>query len=283
MMKGPRKLGTPTNVTVEYENSNVQPIHIFVKGMETFSPANRLDPDSDRTATIPFTNGQIVEFHAGRNGEVLAVSSVKLSPRNGYLNEVYDEDGVFSIGTAPAAPDGEILSFKNFLALLGGTVKDADGEDLDPPFLNPGNVRMQAGQGADIGPINTTTPVPNMSLDWLDKDVNRPINRSQGYLVRWSGGDPGREHVGIFGQSFLEGATGNFLTTGFICTAPVSANQFMIPADVLMRLAPTQQGGFSQLYVGTIPLNNAGRFSATGLESGHFGYTKSIIRSVTYQ
>jgi hypothetical protein len=93
------------------------------------------------------------------------------------------------------------------------------------------------------------------------------IDRSQSLSITWTGGDP-QGIVSISGSSNI--ATSTEITTAqFNCSAPVAAQQFTIPASVLLALPPlpiSTNGGFSPIL--QVSGQNNFLFSAPGLDGG---------------
>jgi uncharacterized protein (TIGR03437 family) len=287
----PAAIVPPTSVQITFQNKGSDATHIFVALAESFGPSNKLAINGTRMVTSPYVAGLTITFNGGRNGTVLATGSVKLDGSFSKVLVVFDETSTLKITTSGGTSSG-IAMFQTTLSsgyykLLGAELKniqlDPDAK-IDPLFLNNGAVTAITQRTSDIGPINTSTLIPTNPVDWTDKDTASNIVRSQGYLVRWSGGNSLREHVAIYGHSAGTAATTD-LTPGvaFVCTAPVDARQFTIPANILQQLPASKASLAGILSIGTSPLSSADNFTAEGIESGKFTFTQTVVRSVTYQ
>jgi uncharacterized protein (TIGR03437 family) len=130
------------------------------------------------------------------------------------------------------------------------------------------------GSGATaVGASTATVTLPNPLLNWTNQSVGATVTRAQGVLVTWTGGEPG-SFVFISGSSSSSttGANGNF-----VCYAPQSALQFMVPSYVTETL-PSGTGT-----LGLENITSYTRFTATGIDYGTaFGFTGVSINS-TYQ
>ncbi len=247
--------------------------------------------NATRTLTVAYVKGITITFNAGRNGNVMATGSVTTAPTFSKVTVTFDESATLKIATSGGSTSG-VAMFQTTLStgyykMLGADLKnvqlDPDAK-VDPLFLNNGGVTLTTPRTADVGPINTTVLIPANPVDWPDKDTVGNITRSQGYTIRWTGGDASREHVAIYGHS-AGTAVSDELTPGvaFVCTAPVDAKQFAIPANILMQLPASKTTKAGIMSIGTSPLNNADNFTAEGIESGKFTFTQTVVRSVTYQ
>jgi hypothetical protein len=98
------------------------------------------------------------------------------------------------------------------------------------------------------------------------------IDRSQGFEVTWSGGNP-NSFVYISGDVTVKG--GN--SVGFICSENVAAGKFKVPAYITSAL-PSGAGGVVLQNIFWIPLN------ASGLDAGSVGGSISAPSvSVTFK
>jgi uncharacterized protein (TIGR03437 family) len=149
-----------------------------------------------------------------------------------------------------------------------------------PPIVPPtgGMFAFSNGSGGpDVGAFKAsfseslTTP-----LLWTNSSAITAIDRAKGQLITWTGGIPG-SYVSIFGYSSIYEAVpvaaGQLAyNVRFICSAPLSAGQFTVPAAVLQSLPPTgtalgnlPPSGNGYLYVASGSIQ---RFSAPGLDLG---------------
>jgi hypothetical protein len=154
--------------------------------------------------------------------------------------------------------------------------------DGDP--ITPGDYTVDNGNASPaVGQFKAAITLPP-PLTWTNKNGLTSLDRTQDLTVTWSGGLADKEFVLIVGLS------ANQATAGFLCTEKVSAGQFTVPAWVLSNLpasATFTQGNQSipagLLGVGTAPLTNVGRFTATGLDFGVLTYEQATVNLVSYQ
>jgi uncharacterized protein (TIGR03437 family) len=130
--------------------------------------------------------------------------------------------------------------------------------------------------GPDVGAFTASmSEALSPPLVWTNRSAITAINRAQGQLITWSGGAPG-SYVSVFGYSSVYEPTPlangpRLFNTYFVCSAPLSAGQFMVPAAVLNGLPATgvaQVAGLpptpnGYLYVVS---GNVQQFSAPGLD-----------------
>ncbi len=125
--------------------------------------------------------------------------------------------------------------------------------------------------GKDVGASTATVNLPNPLLSWTNESTVSPVTRSAGAQITWTGGAPGT-FVYIAGSSSSGGVTGSF-----ICFAPQSALQFVVPSYVL----DTLPGGTGSMTVENI--TSYTRFTAPNLNYGTgFGFT-GFSTNATYQ
>jgi uncharacterized protein (TIGR03437 family) len=164
----------------------------------------------------------------------------------------------------------------------GGTL-DATGTN-SPPFIpsSGGLFTIDNGSGGpDVGPFTTQINVPP-PLVWSNMNSITSIDRSQGLIITWTGGDPGGI-VSIIGSSTITTPT-QVVAVQLNCTAPVAAQQFTIPASVLLALPPqplpTGSGFSPSLQVSG---QNNFLFSAPGLDGGVINAAAENNLTVPYQ
>ncbi len=162
----------------------------------------------------------------------------------------------------------------------GGYYNYGGASGMAPAIVPPGGGTFtfnNGSGGSDVGVFTATLSESlTIPLVWTNASAIAAVNRSQGQLVTWSGGMPG-SFVSILGYTYMNQATGiansPSLNTYFICSAPLSAGQFTVPAAVLENLAPTgtspvlfpDPSGNGYLYV----VNEISQsFSAPGLDFG---------------
>jgi uncharacterized protein (TIGR03437 family) len=172
---------------------------------------------------------------------------------------------------------------KTLTAQSTGSYYASLGGGTSPLYLSPGNYTVTGPGGKDVGPINTSISVP-AALNWTNASSVSTVNRANGQLITWSGGDPAGSVV-ILGFSSTNVASSS-ATAGFECIAPTSAGQFTIPSVVLLSLPPTPAGGITSGafgYLGVSALSAQKNFTATGLDLGYLSASSSTAQTVTYQ
>jgi uncharacterized protein (TIGR03437 family) len=131
-----------------------------------------------------------------------------------------------------------------------------------------GTFTFKGTGGADVGPFTTGVSLPN-PLTWTNAGSDGTITRSNGVTVTWTGGSSGT-FVEITGYSSAAG-----FSSSFLCTAPVSAGTFTVPAPVLLAMPAGS---------GNLDLSNYANyqtFTATGLDFGFSsGYVSDSINAV---
>ena len=142
------------------------------------------------------------------------------------------------------------------LAPQGG-LRGAFFANLTTGFIpsSGGTFTFRGTGGTDVGSFTSVLTLTNPLLSWTNQSAAATIDRSRGLLVTWSGGNAG-SFVFITGTSIVPGTT-NF--AGYTCVAPVEAQQFTVPAYILLALPVGNGGTQVQNYV-TAPL------VATGLD-----------------
>jgi len=98
------------------------------------------------------------------------------------------------------------------------------------------------------------------------------ISRAQDLTITWAGGNPDAEYVQITGYSTLPGGGAG---AGFVCSAPVSAGSFRIPALVLGALP----AGTGKLQVGVVGHKRVNQ-PASNLNALYLSYTVAESRSI---
>jgi len=161
---------------------------------------------------------------------------------------------------------------------LGGTGSNA------PPFIpsTGGLFTIDNGSGgSDVGPFTTQINVPP-PLVWSNMNSIASIDRSQPLMITWTAGDP-NGIVSIIGSSNI--STPTLVTiVQFNCTAPVAAQQFTIPASMLLALPPLPiptNGGFAPSL--QVSGQNNFLFSAPGLDGGLINASSVYNLTAPYQ
>jgi uncharacterized protein (TIGR03437 family) len=143
-----------------------------------------------------------------------------------------------------------------------------------------------ANGGPDVGPFTTSLTLAT-PLTWTNMNSITTVIRSQGVTVTWTGGDP-NSYVQIYGMAF-SGLSSDSVGGFFICTAPVSAGTFKVPASVLLTLPATGSqvsGGVTIPIPGTLAVGNYSnpkQFTATGLDYGFVSFYNMNTVEPAYQ
>lgn len=154
--------------------------------------------------------------------------------------------------------------------------------------LATGTYMISGSGGADVGAFNTTLNLA-APLTWTNKTqitttttgLTGTVNRSGSPVttLTWSGGDPNAFAV-IAGFS-TEGTGSNSLGGFFLCIAPISAQQFTVPASAMLALPPTPTDGIGVLMLGSTTTPQT--FTANGLDFGFAAASALSGTSVVYQ
>ena len=148
------------------------------------------------------------------------------------------------------------------------------------PFATGGAYTFAGPGGADVGIFNANLNV-SPALTWTNAAQITTVHESAGQLITWTGGDPSGT-VQIAGSS-ISGLEQPIVGASFLCTAPNSAKQFMIPGAVLLNLPPSPSD--SPFPIGSMTVSAAGafqNFTAPGLDIGFAFATDGSGQSVNY-
>jgi uncharacterized protein (TIGR03437 family) len=167
---------------------------------------------------------------------------------------------------------------------LGGGMPGLTDQML-PDYLVPGDYTLDNGSGGDDVKAFTAKLTIPQPIQWTNQSSFTNVKRSVDQTVTWTGGDSTKEFVFISGLGANQSAN---ISVSFVCTEKVAKGQFTIPASILSRLpATTPWTGvgvpLGNLTVGTMPTAQAGRFTASGLDFGYFGYMLQVYQTATYQ
>ncbi len=150
-----------------------------------------------------------------------------------------------------------------------------------PAFLEPGTFTITGPGGANVGAFQTTLTVPAV-FKWTNMDSVVNVNRAQGQLVTWTGGDP-TGTVMILGTA-SSGSAADSVGATFNCSAKASDGQFTIPPAVLLSLpvsAVVQGVPTGSMILATA--TNAKNFTASGLDIGVALATVEAVKTLNYQ
>lgn len=135
-----------------------------------------------------------------------------------------------------------------------------------------GTFTFTGSGGADVGSFTSTVTFSNPIFNWTNQSAAATVDRTQGLLLTWTGGNPGTSVV-ISGTST---STASGVIAGFGCRVAAEAGQFTVPSYILQGL-PAGNGG--------VDLQNDvfSTFSATGLDTTSAGGTISYNRPSTFR
>jgi uncharacterized protein (TIGR03437 family) len=157
------------------------------------------------------------------------------------------------------------------------------------PYELPSGTATFAGSGGVVvGPFSVSLPIVSENLKWTNESSISSITRSNGVQITWSGSDPNGT-VQITGFSIGGSSQSNAAGAGFTCTVPGSANQFTVPASVLLALPASANlnGSILSVATGSLGISSSSArvsFTATGLDLGTAQTQTSFANStVTYQ
>jgi len=160
----------------------------------------------------------------------------------------------------------QLLASASYSAQFGG----GSGANAQPLYLNAGAYTASgpggSEVGAEVGPFSQNFTIPQ-PLTWTNQGNITTVDRFASLEVTWTGGDP---------NSTVQ-ITGNFAT--FICNANTSNQHFIIPAFVLLSLAPSSGTSTSDL---TLSTTSTTAFTASGISSGTINSVVTIAKNVTY-
>jgi uncharacterized protein (TIGR03437 family) len=148
------------------------------------------------------------------------------------------------------------------------------------PFATGGAYTFAGPGGKDVGIFNAHVNV-SPGLTWTNAVQITTVHEGAGQLITWTGGDPNGT-VQITGFS-MSGLQPPIVGAMFICTAPVSAKQFMIPSPVLLTLPPSPSD--SPFPIGSLSVSAQSafqKFTAPGLDLGFAFATDGSSQSVNY-
>jgi uncharacterized protein (TIGR03437 family) len=137
--------------------------------------------------------------------------------------------------------------------------------------------------GKDVGAFSVQVNFPLNPLVWTNMPKNPnvlSVDRSNGYTVTWTGGDPDG-YVLISGRGF----TYQSALVDFACVAKATDGTFTVPSNILLAL-PTTQTRFDMLasWLRVLGISGPVQFTASGLDLGlAMAVTDSVYFGVMYQ
>jgi uncharacterized protein (TIGR03437 family) len=133
-----------------------------------------------------------------------------------------------------------------------------------------GTFAFHGAAGAQVGAFDTSVVFPNPLLNWTNQDADAGVAQGKALNATWTGGAP--NSVVYIGGNSSATVGGETVNGSFLCLAPVSAQQFTVPAYVLAALPL----GSGNLYMENITKYQS--FAASGLDAGYaFGGVQYTI------
>ncbi len=200
----------------------------------------------------------------GRGGNV-SLGGCSTAPVTGGINTVtltgLDAGSITFTGpSGPAVPLPLELGMTGLygLSLAAGGIPSSGG-----------TFTFSGSGGADVGSFTSTVTLSNPTFKWTNQSAVTTVDRTQGLLVTWTGGNPGT-YVDIGGTSTSTSGA----IAGFGCRAAVEAGQFTVPSYILMGL-PAGSGGVN------LQSDVFSTFSAAGLDNTNVSGTISFSQAAT--
>jgi len=135
-----------------------------------------------------------------------------------------------------------------------------------------GSFTFMGSGGTDVGVFTSTVTLSNPILNWTNQSAAVTVDRTQGLLVTWTGGNPGTT-LAISGTST---STASGVIAGFGCRVAAEKGQFTVPAYILQGL-PAGSGGVN------VQNDVISAFSATGLDTTTAVGTISFSQAATFK
>ena len=133
-----------------------------------------------------------------------------------------------------------------------------------------GTFAFHGAGGTQVGAFDASVVFPNPLLNWTSQSANATAAQGSGLNATWTGG--ASNSVVYIGGSSSATVGGETVNGSFLCLAPVSAQQFTVPAYVLAALPL----GSGNLYMENITKYQS--FAASGLDAGYaFGGVQYTI------
>jgi uncharacterized protein (TIGR03437 family) len=197
----------------------------------------------------------------------------------------------FSPGQVDAGPALTVQGFGRTVSvsnLGGGTYFNILNASDGSRYLWGGlNYSVTGPGGSVIGSFSVADKLNSTAALIASPGSGQSVSLKNDLTVQWSGGNPNQQN-GFFtigGVSFADAAQTQYME--FQCTAPISANQFTVPAWVLSTLPPsaTLQNGTQAIPLGFIWIgeyDTPAVFQARGLDRGIITNIFYLPRNVKY-
>ena len=133
-------------------------------------------------------------------------------------------------------------------------------------FLEPGRFVFSSKGGRDVGAFSATLESP-APFEWVNRGQIFVVDRNRSLPLTWRG--QASDHLTIILATNVDQLT--TATGTCLCTAPLGATRFEIPAGLLANIpASAEVSGipYDQLFVASLPARSTERLQAPGIASG---------------
>jgi hypothetical protein len=149
--------------------------------------------------------------------------------------------------------------------------------NLQQRLLRPGKFNLMGPGGVDVGAFHVTSEAPG-AFEWTDRDQTEVVPRNRALNLHWRGQASGR-------WTILIATNVDQVTTALgtcVCTAPVNATHFEIPAAMLANIpASHEPGPYDQIVVASLPAK-ATPIPVKGIGAGILMSIYANVRPVQY-
>ena len=150
---------------------------------------------------------------------------------------------------------------------------------VPPRLLNPGKFFLSGPGGIDVSAFRVIADAP-APFEWTNRDQTEVVARSHGLALHWRGQTNGRRMV-------LLATNVDQITTAVgtrLCTAPLNATQFEIPAALLANIPAsidTPGAPYDRVFISSLPAK-ATPLTTAGIGAGALFTIYSNGRAVRY-
>lgn len=150
---------------------------------------------------------------------------------------------------------------------------------VPPRLLAPGKFFLSGPGGIDVSAFRVNADAP-ASFEWTGRDQMEAVTRSRGLALQWRGQPSGQWMILLATNvDQISTAVGTCL-----CTAPLNASRFTIPAAMLANIPATSDAPgapYNQLFLSSMPAK-ATPISVAGIGAGALFTIYSNGRTVQY-
>lgn len=167
-----------------------------------------------------------------------------------------------------SGPNGNQSALRQSIQASGYTY---NALNVPNTYLAPGRYTFTGPGGADVGGFSGAMDIVPDLVVTNNPDDFKLINRSGGFTVRWTGGEPSTM-LTIVGASVAPNSQGTGVQgSAFVCIENTSAGQFTVPANILSQLPASGvigAGGINIVTRGTFSVTASGRGSRFATPTG---------------